>query len=382
MEENMFSQLFKYKVIRLLRNKSELFWSLFFPLILGTLFYVSFSNFATEEDFQSVDIAYIAGTENKDSDFEKVLQSLSESGENQIVHILTTSESKAKKMLESGEIAGVIYNTDQISLTVNGEGINESILNSFLKQYLQKKQTIMTIAAISPDKVQQIIQMNQSDINSLKEISFTNGSMDSTINYYYSLIAMSCLYGCFAGLFSAVAIKANLSTLAARRIIAPTNKSIVILGDFAGTVVVQFICATINLIYLIFVLKINFGHKLPYIIVTIFVGSIIGIASGLFVGSIGQKSEKLKMSFLSAFTMLECFLSGLMVNNMKDIVEHYAPIVNKINPAALMVDAFYSLSIYDTYDRFMLNIGIMLIIASLLFIVSFMIIRRERYASI
>lgn len=379
----MFSHLFKYKVIKLLRTKEELFWSLFFPMILGTLFYVSFGGYSqNNEVFKSVDVAYISGDSSKDENFETVLDSLSEERENQVVNIKTTSDEEAKKLLSEGKIAGIIYNTDKLSLTVNGEGINESILNSFLNLYIQKRQTIMKIVEISPDKLEQLLKTENSEISSLKEISFTNGSMDNMTNYFYALIAMSCLYGCFAGLSSAVSIKANLSTLAARRVIAPTNKLKVILGDFLGTVVVQFGCTMCTVFYLIFILKVDFGQKLLYIILTVLVGCMIGIASGLFAGSIGKQSEQLKMSIVLSVTMIECFLSGLMVGSMKDIVEHYAPIINRINPAALMVDAFYSLNVYDTYDRYLTNMVSMLVIAGLLCIGSFLIIRRERYASI
>lgn len=378
----MFSQLFKYKVVRLFRNKAELFWCLCFPIILGTLFHVSFgSTTEKEEVFHIVDIGYVVG-ETKDEDFQEVVEQLSETGENQIIHIVTTSEEEAKSLLTNKKISGIIYNADKISLTVNGEGLNESILNSFLDQYIQKKQTITKIAMISPEKVAQILDLHKTESSSLNEISFTNGSMDPMVTYFYALIAMGCLYGCFAGLSTAIAIKANLSTLAARRVVAPTNKMIVILGDFFAAVFVQFCCSMITIFYLIFVLKVDLGNKLLYVILTSFVGCIIGIASGLFIGSMGQHSEKLKSSIVLSITMLECFLSGLMVGNMRDIVEHHVPIINRINPAALMVDAFYSLNIYDTYDRYLTNMISMLVIAGILCIGSFLIMRRERYASI
>lgn len=379
----MFSQLFKYKVFKLVRTKEELFWSLCFPLILGTLFYASFGEITEKaEVFHAVDIGYISSEANKDVDFQTVIEELSEAGENQVVNIVTTSEDEAKELLADGEIAGIIYNQGAVKLTVNGEGINESILNSFLNQYLQKKETIMQIAKDSPEKIPEIINVEKSETNSLNEISFTDGSMDNMVSYFYSLIAMSCLYGCFAGMSTAIDLKANLSTLAARRIVAPTNKIILILADFFGIVVVQFCCSIVTVFYLVAVLKVDFGDKIPQILLTVLVGCIIGIAGGLFVGSIGHQSERVKMSIVLSVTMVECFLSGLMVGNMKDIIEHHAPIINRINPAALMVDSFYSLNIYDTYDRYLQNMISMLVIASLLCVGSFLIIRRERYASI
>lgn len=379
----MFVRLFQYKVKRLFRTKDELFWCLVFPLILGTFFYMSFGGFQDkQETFQAINIGYITTETGKDEDFDQVLMLLSKDGKDQIVRIKTTKEEEAKKLLLDKKIAGIIYNTLEITLTVNGEGINESILNSFLNQYIQKRETFTKIAQISPDKLNEVLELEFKDSSYLQEIRFTNASIDPMTSYYYALIAMTCLYGCFAGLSSAIDIKANMSTLAPRRLVAPTNKMKIILGDFFGAVFVQFICTLITVCYIIFVLKVDMGQKINYLMLTAFVGSLIGVTTGLFIGSIGRQSENVKSAIVLAGTMVECFLSGLMVGNMKDIVERHAPIINRINPATLIVDSLYSLDIYDTYDRYMRNMISMLILATILCIGSFLAIRRERYASI
>ena len=80
--------------------------------------------------------------------------------------------------------------------------------------------------------------------------------------------------------------------------------------------------------------------------------------------------------------MTFCFLGGLMVGNMKDIIERTIPFINRINPAALIADSFYSLSIYDNLNRYMLNTGILVIMTVVLALLSFCLVRRERYDSI
>jgi len=80
--------------------------------------------------------------------------------------------------------------------------------------------------------------------------------------------------------------------------------------------------------------------------------------------------------------MLDCFLAGLMVTGMYQLVEKYVPVINRINPAALMVKALYSLNIYETYTRYNQCIFTMLGITALLCIGSYLLVRRERYASI
>ena len=44
---------------RLLRDKANTFWILCFPIILGTLFNVAFSNMAASEDMSAINVAVI-----------------------------------------------------------------------------------------------------------------------------------------------------------------------------------------------------------------------------------------------------------------------------------------------------------------------------------
>ena len=48
--------LFKYKLLTTLRTKELMFFSLAFPIILGSLFYLAFGNLATSETFDIVNI--------------------------------------------------------------------------------------------------------------------------------------------------------------------------------------------------------------------------------------------------------------------------------------------------------------------------------------
>ena len=67
---------------------------------------------------------------------------------------------------------------------------------------------------------------------------------------------------------------------------------------------------------------------------------------------------------------------------VKDMVEHKFPIANRINPACLISDCFYSLNVYENYDRFFRNISIMGLESVILLTAAFILLRREKYASL
>jgi len=67
---------------------------------------------------------------------------------------------------------------------------------------------------------------------------------------------------------------------------------------------------------------------------------------------------------------------------MKDIIARKAPFLSYINPAALITYAFYSLYVFASHRRFLLNIGLLLLISAAMCILSFLRLRRDRYASL
>ena len=61
----MFIHNLKYSLKTLFRNKMLIFWTFAFPIILGTMFNLAFSNIANSEKFDIIDIAIV-----KNDDFE------------------------------------------------------------------------------------------------------------------------------------------------------------------------------------------------------------------------------------------------------------------------------------------------------------------------
>ena len=61
----MFLHNFKYSLKTLLRNKALIFWTFAFPIILGTLFNLAFSDIENKETLDIIDIAIINNEEFK-----------------------------------------------------------------------------------------------------------------------------------------------------------------------------------------------------------------------------------------------------------------------------------------------------------------------------
>lgn len=99
--------LLKYQFLQTIRSRSIMFWALAFPLILGTLFYVSFGNTGLagtgETDWEPVPVAIVT-VESSSANAASFLTFLNETDQDMIdIHSYKT-EKAAKKALRREEI--------------------------------------------------------------------------------------------------------------------------------------------------------------------------------------------------------------------------------------------------------------------------------------
>ena len=385
----MFWHLFKYKIKHLIRSKDETFWIIIFPLILGTCFNAAFGNITTsEESFHTIDVAIVLEQNTNTDMIKSTFDAMSESSEDEeaLLSIKYTDTEEAEALLKNKKITGIIKFEDNTpSLTIREEGINESILKEVLDKYIQTSNVITSIAISNNDNISEtelnnILSGLTSEANHIKTKKLTDGNTDYITDYFYSLIAMTSLFGSLLGVTCAKQMKANLSALGMRKNLAPVNRLTIILSDFFASYTVLVVGDLLLIAYLEFILKVNLGGKLGLVILTSLVGSLIGLSSGIFIGSIPKLSENMKMAINLSGSLFSSFLSGLMVSGIKYQIEKILPIVNRLNPATLITDALYSLNIYDTYDKFSVCM-ITLVIYSIIFCtLSYLMTRREQYA--
>ena len=216
----------------------------------------------------------------------------------------------------------------------------------------------------------------------VREVSLGGKTIDGNSQFFYALIAMACLYGCFIGFGAAITLQANLTALAARRCVTPTHKLKLILSEQITSFLLGYTDVIILLIYLRIILKLDFQGQIGKMLIISLFGSLIGVSVGLFVGSLGKLSEGIKVAVILAISMVCSFLAGLMNSNMKDLVEKHAPIINRINPAALISDAFYCINVYDDTARYYRSLATLAVMCVVLVMASFFMVRRERYDSI
>lgn len=376
----MFLHFFKYQFKTLFRNKMVIFWTLVFPLALATFFNLAFSNLTASEEFETVNVALVE--EQQSIYFKDTLKGLEKSDE-KLINLQITSLDKAKQLLKDEKIKGYYVVDEDIKLIVNNTGIDETILESIANEYKSTMSTVENIARLNPIALQNNIlnAVNLSKNNF--ETQNIGGNTDLTVVYFYTLIGMNCLNASFCGLRTTSQIEANLSRQGTRIGISPISKIVTVLSGIISAFIIQFAIMMILMAYLVFGLRIGFGEQIGYIILLIAIGCFTGVGLGNFAGNaLKFKKEDTKISFLSSFSLVLSFFSGMMIIDIKYWMQINLPFLTYINPVSLITDGLYALYYYDNLNRYTTNMICLFVIGVLLILGSLFFTRRKQYDSI
>lgn len=381
----MFTHIFKYRMKCLLGDKVVLFWTMLFPILLSTLFLMAFSNLSKADDFISAKVAVVnneAYQENKT--FQEALAAAAEkNGEQEpFLSVELVTRAEADSLLEQGKVDGIIQLDPDISLIVKQSGLYQSIIKSFLDQYKQVNASYTSVFEMKPELLtSQKLKLYSAD-DYLLERSLRKEKTDITVTYFYALLAMTSFYGSFWGVRIINEVQANQSMKGARINVAPVHKMKMLMAGILAAWIIQFAELLILILYMNLVLKVSFGSQVGYILLTCLVGALAGVTMGTLVGGLVKKNEGLKIGVLLGISMIMSGLAGLYFAQFKYTVTKAFPILAYINPANLIADALYALYYYDTYDRFILNIILLLAFSAVFGLVTYLSVRRDQYASI
>lgn len=236
------------------------------------------------------------------------------------------SEEEAKNLLDKDEITGYLkIEDDKPKVIVTTSGINETILKYVTEEISQTNDIMKNVAekriesyieTTPPEEIgdfsslyetiyKEVLEMQNEEAN-IKDISSSN--LSYTMIEFYTLIAMTCLYGGILGMVAINQNLANMSSKGKRVSVAPTSKGKVIFSSLLAGYLTQLIGLAILFIYTVFVLKVDYGTNLPLIILLGMVGSLAGLSMGLAIATVIKANENLKTGIVISVTMLRMFL--------------------------------------------------------------------------
>ncbi|MCI8575107.1 MAG: ABC transporter permease [Bacilli bacterium] len=363
--------------------------------MLGTFFYMAFSNIEKKE---TLDIIPIAVVNNEDYEqnvvMKEALMRLSEEGENQLFQLTHSNEATAQLDLQNNEISGyLLFQGDDVHVVVAKSGIDGTILRFVIDEINGQKKMIENLVGQKVTEeiqngrevdidfiVEEVKQMILNSSVNIKNVSSTN--MSYTMIEYYTLIAMACLYSSMISMFITNYKLANMKTVGKRIVVSPSHKVHGLFGSLVASYFVGAIGLALLFLYTLFVLGVDYGNRLWLVIFLASIGLFAGQMLGMVVSVLIKANENTKTGVLVALSMFGSFLSGMMGITMKYVIDTHAPILNLINPVAMITDGLYSLYYYDTLTRFWFDVSGLVIFSFVMIMISFRGLRRQKYDSI
>ncbi|WP_102379953.1 ABC transporter permease [Raoultibacter timonensis] len=390
--------VFKGALMVLTRKRELFIWSLAFPILLSTMFMLMFANLDDATAFDPVATAVVTDAHYDEATaFSSVIDELGEEGDDQLLDIQTfATVDEARNALTAGEVIGIVSveadGTPKLAVSPDSGGlgveqIGRTILDTVMNTYVRNADLLASLAAdnplalADPDLVEEALTHG----NATVQVSLTHSTPVQSVRYYYALLGMAALFCGQVGMLAICETQPNLTPLGARRAIGATSRGKTLVATLAASWAISFACLLVAFLFIRFVVGVDFAGREGMCVVAIAVAALFATSLGTLLGSLPKVGFGVKTGLLTGLTCLLSLFAGLYGEPCMDLADQIAreaPVLAAVNPAKVVTDAFYSLYYYDSLVPFAEKAGILLVMTVVLFAVSALFVRRQRYASL
>lgn len=355
--------VFLYQVLRLLRDRVLLVWTLGFPIVLSLIFMAMFSNLekafeATPMSFGVVqDEAYRAAP-GLDTVVERI--SSDDADPRLLTKVTHSTVAQAETAAKRGETNGYLaVEGDQPVLHVTQQG-NEAettrVLRVVMDSYTQRQAEYAALAkaGAAPEKLAAL----ETDQSFTHSISVTPSPVKPETHYYFALLAFACGMGTTVAM---VAVKGTMavSPVGARQTLAGLPRWKVLTATLAASWVCVLACLLVAFAFMASVVGVDFGPHMLLCLVAIGVCSLMASAVGAALGTLAH----LEIGMISGFTSLLSLFTGLYgpaSQSLASSIEQHAPLLAQANPLWQTAHCFYGLLYYDSLEPFARSCAVLL----------------------
>lgn len=385
--------MIKYFFLDRIRNKTNIFWCLIFPLALMTCFKVAFGNLSTVDDIttKNMAVAHVGSDEAYAQAFDTFVDELTQEGTNGDKALFCQKEYENEEAVRKAVIAGEL---DLAYLVHDGSieallpkaysdtscAVSKAVADAFMSNY----EMIRTAYEVNPMKAQEVIESLGENLSFVKakESDFVDDAPNTYIWYFYSTLIMGILLNAMAGVDMVANLKADIGYYAMRVSVSPQKKSKLIFEAYAVYLAIGVAINAAQILIMKFVYEIPVGRN-PWKLVALIIScNIFSLAFGTLCGCLLKGSPDSRGNKIIAIVMVSSFLSGEMVCVIPGFIETKLPIINDINPATIMNMALYRLAYSNRDFDFYTNFLKIVVMGAICLVISIMCLRREKYASL
>ena len=277
--------VFLYQVLRLLRDRVLLVWTLGFPIVLSLIFMAQFSNLneayeANPMSFGVVQDEAYRTAPGLDAVVERI--SADDADHHLITKVTHSTVAQAETAAKRGETNGYLaVEGDQPVLHVTQQG-NEAettrVLRVVMDSYLQRRAEYVALAkaGAAPEKLAAL----ETDQAFTHSISVTPSPVKPQTPYYFALLAFACGMGTAVAMTAVQGVTATSSHLGTRLTLAGLPRWRILAGTLAAAWVCVLVCLLVAFAFIRMVVGVDFGPHALLCLVAIGASSLLSCAAG------------------------------------------------------------------------------------------------------
>ena len=355
--------VFSYQVLRLLRDRILLVWTLGFPIVLSLIFMAQFSNLNEAYEANPMSFGVVQDKAYRaDPGLDAVVKRISadDADPHLITKVTHSTASEAEAAAKRGETNGylAVENGEPVlHVTQKGNGAETTrVLRVVMDSYTQRRAEYKSLIkeGTAPERLA-ALETDQSFTHSL---SVTPSPVKPETHYYFALLAFACGMGTTVAMVAVKGIMA-VSPVGARQTLAGLPRWKVLTATLAASWVCVFVCLLVAFAFMASVVGVDFGPHVLLCLVAIGVCSLMASAVGAALGTLAR----LEIGMISGFTALLSLFTGLYgpaSQSLASSIEQHAPLLAQANPLWQTARCFYGLLYYDSLAPFARSCAVLL----------------------
>ncbi|WP_448751676.1 ABC transporter permease [Actinomyces naeslundii] len=355
--------VFSYQVLRLLRDRILLVWTLGFPIVLSLIFMAQFSNLNEAYEANPMSFGVVQDEAYRaDPGLDAVVERISadDADPHLITKVTHSTASEAEAAAKRGETNGYLaVESGEPVLHVTQKGNDAEttrVLRVVMDSYTQRRAEYEALikAGTAPERLAAL----ETDQSFTRSLSVTPSPVKPETHYYFALLAFACGMGTTVAMVAVQGIMA-ISPLGARQTMAGLPRWKVLTATLAASWVCVLACLLIAFTFIATVVDVDFGPHTLLCLVAIGVCSLMSSAAGAALGTLGR----LGVGMISGITSLLSLFTGLYgpaAQSLAISVESHAPLLAQANPLWQTARCFYGLLYYDSLEPFTRSCAVLL----------------------
>ncbi|MDL2310443.1 ABC transporter permease [Peptostreptococcaceae bacterium OttesenSCG-928-C18] len=364
---------YKFKIKESFHNKSTMFFSFIFPIVLITLFHLTISRIDSSEIFNTIQVSI------ENEEIAEIMKDIEVSKGKKLFEIIDSKN--YKKDLKSDKIKAYIQGEDDLKVIVSDNDVNATIVYETVNRYNHVNKIYGKVMAsdmnINVDEITKVYNEENKIVN-----KFDSSNKQVSLLYFFPVLAMTCLSASNLGVDIGEILNPKSDMEYVKRIlISPVNKFKLLLSSFLGTLTFSLLVTYITIIQMIILKVPIYDYLLPILLSATF-GTVLGVFQGMLISAIFNVKLTVKYNINAGFYVFSSFLAGMMSHAIPYIVDRALPIIKYINPASVITNTFKSIYYFESNERFLLGVGNMILLIITFIFITMFIYRRKKHANI